>query len=323
MQILPSKNLQTASLTDGCLDACVRLIGTRIIKAQDIEMTEADAPEQKALPIKLRTNVATPFLKWAGGKGQIVEQITRYAPTRFARYIEPFLGGGALFFYIGSPGSLLNDLNDELINTYRVVQNNVEQLIEALQGLPYAEDFYYEMRNRRPAQMTDLERATRFIYLNRTCFNGLYRVNKRNEFNVPFGRYTNPVICDPERLRAASAALREARLFSEDYETFLLREAQPNDFIYIDPPYHPVSEYSDFKRYTSAQFYEDDQRKLASLTRQLVERGCYVLASNSDTPLTRELYEGFELVKIKARRNINKSADKRGAVKELLIVCRQ
>jgi DNA adenine methylase len=286
-------------------------------------MAEAVVSEQNVLPMELVVDAVTPFLKWAGGKGQMVDQIVRYAPARFGRYIEPFLGGGALFFYMRSPGSLLNDLNDELINTYRVVQNNVEQLIAALEGLPYEENFYYEMRSRDPAQMPDVERAARFIYLNRTCFNGLYRVNKRNEFNVPFGRYTNPVICDPERLRAASTALREAQLFSEDYKIFLLREAQPNDFIYIDPPYQPMSKYSDFKRYTSAQFKEDDQRELASLTRQLVERGCQVLASNSDTPLIRELYDGFELIKINARRNINKNADGRGTVKELLIVCRQ
>jgi DNA adenine methylase len=263
-----------------------------------------------------------PFLKWAGGKGQLVSVIARFAPTKYERYLEPFLGGGALFFYINPPKSLLNDLNEELMNTYQIVQQKVEALITLLKTYPYSKDFYYQLRAQSPETLDRVERAARFIYLNRTCYNGLYRVNKQNQFNVPFGAYSNPVICDEERLRAASRTLQGVLLFSEDYKSFLEREAQAGDFVYLDPPYQPVSKYSDFKRYTSSQFYEPDQRELAGWMKKLVGRGCYVLASNSDTPFVRELYQGFEIVDVLARRNINKNGQGRGRVKEVLIVCR-
>ena len=278
--------------------------------------------KQPELPGLSSTLTAAPFLKWAGGKGQLVERILRYAPVRFNRYLEPFLGGGAVFFALHAQDNLLNDSNDELMLVYRVVQSYVGELINALQEMPYAEEFYYQMRKKNPLEMGEVERAARFIYLNRTCFNGLYRVNRRNEFNVPFGRHTNPVICDRNRLLAANAALAQARIFSEDYHSFLSREAQAGDFIYVDPPYDPTSKYSDFKRYTASQFYRGDQWRLGQLVTQLVERGCYVLVSNSDTALVRELYQSFEINEIPARRNINKDANKRGPIKELLIVCR-
>lgn len=263
-----------------------------------------------------------PFLKWAGGKGQLVSVIARFAPTKFKRYLEPFLGGGALFFYVNPPESLLNDLNEELMNTYRTVQRKVEALIALLKTYPYSKEFYYQLRAQSPETLDQVERAARFIYLNRTCYNGLYRVNKHNQFNVPFGAYSDPVICDEARLRAASVTLQGVRLFSEDYKDFLEREAQAGDFLYLDPPYQPASKYSDFKRYTSSQFYESDQRELAAWVKKLVGRGCYILASNSDTPLVRELYKDFESVDVRARRNINKNGQGRGTVKEVLIICR-
>jgi len=263
-----------------------------------------------------------PFLKWAGGKGQLVSVIARFAPAKYKRYLEPFLGGGALFFYINPPKSLLNDLNEELMNTYQIVQQKVEPLITLLKTYPYSKEFYYQLRAQRPETLDRVERAARFIYLNRTCYNGLYRVNKQNQFNVPFGAYSKPVICDEERLRAASRTLQGVSLFSEDYKDFLEREAQADDFIYLDPPYQPASKYSDFKRYTSSQFYESDQKELADWVKKLVGRGCYVLASNSDTPLVREIYQGFEIVDVRARRNINKNGLGRGKVKEVLIICK-
>lgn len=248
--------------------------------------------------------------------------IARFAPTNYKRYLEPFLGGGALFFYIHPPKSLLNDLNEELINTYQIVQQKVEALITLLQTYPYSKEFYYALRAQSTQTLEQVERAARFIYLNRTCYNGLYRVNKQNQFNVPFGAYSNPVICDEMRLRAVSKTLQGVELFCEDYKDFLKREVRPGDFIYLDPPYQPASKYSDFKRYTSAQFYENDQRELAEWVKKLVNMGCFVLASNSDTPLVREIYEGFEFVNVRARRNINKNGQGRGTVKEVLIVCR-
>lgn len=218
---------------------------------------------------------------------------------------------------------MLNDLNEELINTYQIVQQRVEALITLLKTYPYLKDFFYQLRAQSPETLDRVERAARFIYLNRTCYNGLYRVNKQNQFNVPFGAYSNPVICDEARLRAANRTLQGVRLFCEDYKDFLKREVQAGDFIYLDPPYQPASKYSDFKRYTSTQFYEADQRELADWVKKLTGLGCYVLASNSDTPLVRELYQDFEIVDVRARRNINKNGQGRGTVKEVLIVCKQ
>jgi DNA adenine methylase len=172
------------------------------------------------------------------------------------------------------------------------------------------------------AKLSPVARAARLIYLNRTCYNGLYRVNKQNQFNVPFGAYRSPTICDSEKLRSASLALQGARLFCEDYRIFLDREAKPGDFIYIDPPYDPVSRYSDFKRYTSFFFYKQNQKDLAILAKELVERGCCVLASNSNTPFIRRLYRGAEIIKVRARRNISRKGEGRGQVEELLIVWR-
>jgi DNA adenine methylase len=203
-----------------------------------------------------------------------------------------------------------------------MIQQEVEPVIALLKTYPYLEDFYYDIRARDPATLDPVERAARFIYLNRTCFNGLYRVNKHNQFNVPFGAYTNPVICDETRLRAVSRTLQGVMFFSEDYKEFLEREVKAGDFIYLDPPYQPVSKYSDFKRYTSSQFYEKDQKDLAGSIRRLVDLGCHVLVSNSDTPLIREFYKEFEIVNVLARRNINKNGHGRGVVGEVLIVCK-
>lgn len=253
----------------------------------------------------------------------MVSALARFAPSHFDRYLEPFLGGGALFFHLQPPISLLNDLNEELMHTYRIVQQEVEPLISLLSTYTYSEDFYYQLRGENPTELDPVARAARFIYLNRTCFNGLYRVNKQGQFNVPFGAYVNPVICDRPRLLAANQALRGVMLFCENYKSFLDREARAGDFIYLDPPYQPVSKYSDFNRYTSAQFREPDQRALAGFVRVLAARGCHVLASNSDTPLIRELYHGFEFVDVRAPRNINKNGRGRGTVGEVLIICRQ
>jgi DNA adenine methylase len=292
----------------------------KVSKLNSINL-QTDVDEQYSL-IK-RKGRGLPFLKWAGGKGQMIPALARFVPSNFDRYIEPFLGGGALFFYLNSPTSLLNDLNEELMHAYRMVQQQVDELINLLHTYPYSKDFYYQMRAQDPTTLAPVVRAARFIYLNRTCFNGLHRVNKQGQFNVPFGAYTNPVICDETRLRAASHMLQDVKLFCENYKQFLEREARTGDFIYLDPPYQPVSKHSDFKRYTSPQFYEYDQIDLAALIRVLANKGCYILASNSDTPLVRQLYQGFEFVDVQARRNINKNGNGRGAIGEVLIICRQ
>lgn len=262
---------------------------------------------------------ASPFLKWAGGKTRLLPTLLTYTPARFNTYIEPFVGGGALFFALQPRKAILADSNPELINCYTVVRDRVEDLIAVLDEYPYAEEFYYNLRTEMPEDA--VLRAARLIYLNRTCFNGLYRVNKRGQFNVPFGRYTNPVICDAERLKAASYALRNAELHRADYRSTLQTCARPGDFIYIDPPYHPVSQYSDFKRYTAEFFYTEDQRELARNVKQLGQQGCFVLVSNSSCDFIRDIYQGCQVIEVSARRNINKDPNKRGEVKEVLILC--
>lgn len=263
---------------------------------------------------------AAPFLKWAGGKTQLLPELLKYVPDEYETYLEPFVGGGALFFRLRPSKAVLADSNHDLMNCYRVVRDNVEALIRELEDYPYSEEFFYQLRSQSFSDPVLM--AARMIYLNRTCFNGLYRVNRQGQFNVPFGRYKNPVICDAERLRAASRALQGVQLICADYKETLETYARPGDFIYIDPPYHPISKYSDFKRYTAEQFYADDQRELASLVRNLVNRGCHVLVSNSYTDFILDLYEGFQVIEVTARRNINKDPNKRSGVKEVIIVCR-
>jgi DNA adenine methylase len=262
---------------------------------------------------------ASPFLKWAGGKTQLLPVILQHVPFHFDTYIEPFLGGGALFFELQPRKAVLADSNAELINCYTMVRDRVEDIIAELSSYSYSEEFYYELRSQEPQD--PILRAARLIYLNRTCYNGLYRVNKKGQFNVPFGKYHNPVICDTERLRAASAALQHAELYCSDYREALRNFAKPGDFIYIDPPYHPVSQYSDFKRYTAEFFYEEDQLTLAQKVKELAEQGSYVLVSNSYCDFILNIYRDFQIIEVSAKRNINKDPQKRGDVKEVLVVC--
>lgn len=273
--------------------------------------------EKMAISQSIRN--ASPFLKWVGGKTQLLPVLLNYIPTQFDTYIEPFVGGGALFFELQPARAVLADSNPELINCYTMVRDRVEDLITVLKAYPYSEQFYYTMRAEMPED--PILRAARMIYLNRTCYNGLYRVNKQGQFNVPFGSYNNPVICDAERLRAASYVLRNTELCCADYQETLRRFAKSGDFIYIDPPYHPVSKYSDFKRYTAEFFYEEDQRILAKTVKELAQQSCYALVSNSYCDFILDIYKGCEIIEVSARRNINKDPQKRGEVKEVLIAC--
>jgi DNA adenine methylase len=246
-----------------------------------------------------------PVLKWAGGKQQLVRALRSRFPTNHAKYIEPFFGGGALFFAQQPAIAVLADANAELMHFYGVVANRVEELIGAAKTLISNSNQYYEIRKVDPATLNDVERAARFLYLNRTCYNGLYRVNRKGEFNVPFGRYKNPSICDATALRRGSDLLQRATLVTGDYKHVLLTYAEPKDFIFLDPPYIPISKYSDFKRYTNRQFREQDHRDLANLAHELHERGCYVMLTNSNHPLVRELYQAFEIVVVPTKRYIN------------------
>ena len=264
---------------------------------------------------------AKPFIKWAGGKSKLLPDISRLFPPRkqIGRYFEPFLGGGAVFFYLQHPDSYLSDSNQELIELYSIVQQNVEELIDALKGHKNDRDYFYKVRAQRPTELSPVERAARLIYLNKTCFNGLYRVNSKGEFNVPFGRYKNPLICDVEGLRAASLALQNAKIINDDFESVLSRVI-PTDFIYFDPPYHPLNKTSSFTSYTSDKFGEEEQNRLACIYTELANRGCFVMLSNSDTPLIRKLYKDFDIREIQASRAINSKAEGRGKITELVVI---
>lgn len=266
---------------------------------------------------------AKPFLKWAGGKSRVIPNYEPYLPasTEVKRYFEPFIGSAALFFHLQPPRALLSDCNRKLIEVFEVVRDNVEALIEALQPHKNEKEYYYKVRAQDPAKLDKVTRAARIIYMNRTCYNGLYRENQKGEFNVPFGRYKNPTICDIDRLHAASAALQRVELCAVDFAD-AVAEATAGDFVYFDPPYVPLNATSNFTGYSRFGFDEGDHRRLAQTFHTLSERGCRVMLSNSSAPLVYELYKdrGYQLHPIQARRNINSKAHKRGPVTELLIV---
>lgn len=271
-------------------------------------------------PIPVDESPIRPFVKWAGGKGQLLEAYKPLLPSAFGRYHEPFVGGGALFFSIRPACARISDLNDELINAYKVVRQNVEDLIEILEdhGLKHSEEHFYAVRSQDPGAMTEIGRAARFLYLNRTCFNGLYRVNRKGAFNVPFGRYTNPRICDEDNLRAVSASLAGTTIANTPFEA-VLDHARAGDFVYFDPPYDVVSKTANFTSFTAEPFGWPKQEELAGVVVTLANRGVKVMVSNADTPRIRELYSNFDVTTVLARRAINSSAAKRGLISELVI----
>ncbi|MCP4106802.1 MAG: Dam family site-specific DNA-(adenine-N6)-methyltransferase [Desulfobacteraceae bacterium] len=252
-----------------------------------------------------------PILKWAGGKHQLLTVLLSKTPKNFNQYIEPFFGGGALFFALQPDNAIISESNPELINLYRIVSENVGGLIEKLYEFRTGKEEYYNIRALDFNKLSPPEAAARTIYLNRLCFNGLYRVNRKGMFNVPYGDYKNPRICDPDGLKSVSFALKNTTIIHGDYKDVLREYAQAGDYIYLDPPYLPVSEYSDFKRYTKEQFYEEDHVELAEEVRRLHEIGAYILLTNSNHPAVYELYNGFEIEVVQTRRNINKKGNKR------------
>ncbi len=279
----------------------------------------------KATPsLRSRQAVPRPFLKWAGGKTQLLPLLLAYIPESFRHYYEPFLGGGALFFALYRLGVLqqasLSDINAELIDTYRALQRDVERVIQHLQNYPHSKEFYYELRARDPWELSLAERAARMIYLNKTGYNGLYRVNKQGKFNVPFGRYKRPNYRDFDNLRAVAQALQKVRLEARSFE-WILEEVHPGDFVYFDPPYDPVSETARFTQYHASGFGKAEQQRLADLFRQLSAKKVKVMLSNSDTPFIRRLYQGHAwLIPVQAHRFINSRGNKRGPQPELLIL---
>lgn len=262
---------------------------------------------------------AEPFLKWAGGKRGMLGRLKEYIPKSFKTYCEPFLGGGALFFHLMPAKSFLSDLNSELITAYRTVRDQPQELIEALSRHYYDKDYYYEIRKQNPSALTDVEVAARMIYLNRAGFNGLYRVNKRGEFNVPFGRYTNPTIVDTARIMACSEALRGAAIENLSFADIPWDMFGKGDFIYFDPPYIPISKTSSFTAYQGGGFGEEQQVLLSDIFRRLDQQGAQLLLSNSGHELIKKLYTGFKIHEVPMLRMINSKASKRGAVTEYLV----
>ena len=248
---------------------------------------------------------AKPILKWAGGKTQMLGNLLPKVPASYNRYIEPFFGGGAMFFALQPEKAVIADSNPELINMYREVADHVEEVIKRLEEYENTSEMFYTVRSQDWAKLPKVEAAARTIFLNKTCFNGLYRVNKQGWFNVPYGKYKNPKICDSEGLRAASAALKRADILCGDYLLVLEHYAQPGDFVFLDPPYLPISEYADFKRYTKEQFYEEDHIELAKMVSTLHERGCHIILTNSNHPLVHELYAPFNIDVIQTKRHIS------------------
>lgn len=263
-----------------------------------------------------------PFLKWAGGKSKLITQYIPYFPAKFDNYYEPFLGGGAVFFYLASNRvnykAILTDINCELINAYCCVRNVPKELILLLaeHQVNHSKDYYYQMRKQNTG--TTVEKAARLIYLNKTCFNGLYRENSKGEFNVPIGKYKNPTICNAEGLRSVSLSLQSAKLEIRPFDA-VLDYANEQDFVYFDPPYYPLSPTSNFTAYSSCCFNENDQIRLKNTFAELSVRGVKVMLSNSDCPFIRELYKEFNIHEISAARAINSNAKKRGKITELLI----
>jgi DNA adenine methylase len=259
-----------------------------------------------------------PPLKWAGGKTQLLPEIIARMPPKYGRYIEPFFGGGALFFAVKPPGAVIADSNPELINLYRAMAHDVHAVIAHLARYKNTETDFYRVRAQDWTSLDPAEAGARTIFLNRTCFNGLYRVNRKGQFNVPFGRYSNPKILDAKALEAASYLLRDSVIVCGDYKTVLREHAQPGDFVFLDPPYLPVSEYADFKRYTKEQFYEEDHLELATEIERLHELGCYVILTNSNHPVVHEKYAKFSIQVVQTKRYI--SCNGRGRTGEDVIV---
>ncbi len=280
---------------------------------------------------KIIADKPRPFVKWVGGKRQLLKQFRHlglYPPEKInlekATYHEPFLGGGAVFFDLMPKKAFLSDLNSELVTTYNVIKNDVENLIKALKRQKYEKDYFLKVRSKKLENLSDLQIATRFIYLNRTCFNGMYRVNSRGEFNVPFGKYDNPLICDDENLRKVSKSLQTIQINHEDYKA-VLKRAKKGDFVYLDPPYHPLSKTASFTAYTSQGFGEKEQIELRDTYLELHKRGCFVMLSNSNADFINKIYsevkkEGIKINKVEAGRAINSNGKNRGKVSEILVI---
>jgi len=263
-----------------------------------------------------------PILKWAGGKRQLIDHVISLFPKDHKQrtYHEPFIGSGAIFFTVEPRSGTINDTNEHLMNFYKIVKNHPEELINETLKHEYNKETYYALRDRfNQERLSDLERASLFLYLNKTCFNGLWRVNSEGKFNVPFGRYRNPTIVQENRIREASRILKNIDIICSDF-SYILDRAKPGDLCYFDPPYEPISETAYFTAYTAKGFDMDEQIRLCETCCKLDEKGVYFVLSNSYVRDLIELYEPrFRIKTVQARRSINSKPDKRGPIREILV----
>ncbi|ALJ26293.1 DNA adenine methylase [Porphyromonas gingivalis] len=273
-----------------------------------------------------KNKLIAPFLKWVGGKRQLIPEIKNLLPKGILShpYYEPFIGGGALLFELQPKNATINDYNEELINVYKVIRDNPHELIEDLKKHKNTAEYFYEIRaiDRNPLfiNLTDIERASRIIYLNKTCYNGLYRVNNAGEFNSPFGKYKNPNIVNEPVIKAVSKYLNTAKIqiFNGDYQT-ILKDIPRSSFVYLDPPYHPISQSANFTGYVQGGWDEKDQIRLRNVCNTLNERGIKFLLSNSSSDFIKEIYSDYNIYVVQATRAVNSDSSKRGQVSEFLI----
>ena len=275
-----------------------------------------------------KNKLVTPIVKWVGGKRQLLPEIKKHVPKSFNTYYEPFVGGGAVLFELQPKNAVVNDINSELINLYSVIQNNVDDLIKKLSNsekFKNTSDCYYKIRelDRDPKaynELTGVDKAARILYLNKTCYNGLYRVNSLGEFNSPFGSYKNPTIVNEIGLKAVNKYFNDTNIkfLCTDFEK-AIKNAKKGDFVYLDPPYAPVSKTSNFTGYNEGGFGEDEQKRLKEVCDNLNKKGVKFLLSNSDCEFIRALYKSYNIVTIQAKRAINSNGNNRGPVNEVLI----
>ncbi|PMQ21888.1 DNA adenine methylase [Glutamicibacter arilaitensis] len=256
-------------------------------------------------------STCAPILKWAGGKRQLLPEIYAKFPEKFNKFIEPFAGGAAVFFGKQFESPIINDLNSELITTYRAIEADPQAVIDDLEKHSNTEEYFYATRARDWTELPHHEVASRMIYLNRTCFNGLYRVNKKGQFNVPYGRYKSPKIVDPEKVFAVANKLKNATITNFTYQKTLEMFAAPGDVVFLDPPYFAVGKYSDFNRYNANKFGDSDQEELAELCTKLSESGVHIILTNSNHPRVHQLYRNFEINVLETRRNISSKSSTR------------
>lgn len=265
---------------------------------------------------------AYPIIKWVGGKRQLINQLIENIPKCFNSYFEPFFGGGALFFELQPKNAYISDINPELINLYCVIRDNPNQLIVELSKHQVSEEYFLMLRNldrsEEYSRLNDIQKASRFIYLNKTCFNGLYRVNSKGQFNVPFGKYKNPKIFDEDNLLKCSNLLKEIKIKNESFEK-ILGSVKKGDFVYFDPPYAPLNKTSNFTSYTKEGFGMEMQVKLKELCDELNEKKVFFMLSNSDTKIINDLYKEYNIKKILASRMVNSKAHLRGKISEVLV----